>query len=154
MKNYHFFFSKALIILAFLALNTNALSQSQKFPSEFHYNTKTGKLVLGEQVTLTFLLSKIKSQADYQYILDKFNKQDGIRKVAISPLDVTNGTAVCSLTFNNKPEFPFKPSYLQKTFSYLGVESVYFDNDLVETEQIAIYMVGKEKQEYYKQNGK
>ena len=154
MKNYSNFFSKALFLLAFVALSVNTFAQQEKFPAEFHYDNKAGKLVHGNQVTLTFLLSKIKNQADYELLYEKFSKQDGIRKVVMSPLDATNGTAICSFTFNNKPEFPFKPSYLQKTFTYLGVPSVYFDTDLVQTENIAIYMVGREKQEYRKQNGK
>jgi hypothetical protein len=149
MKKRNFNTPKVLFLLAFSLLfsATQCFSQETKFPAQFHYNSKTGKLAVGDKVTLTFLLSDIKNQADYETVLAKLTKQDGIRKVVLSPLDA-QGKALCALTFNNLSSNPFKPNYLQKIFNYIGVPGVYFDNEFVETKNITAYMLTKEKQEH------
>ena len=136
-----------LAAIALLFCSATCFSQTDKFPAEFHYNNKTGRFQKGDDVTLTFLVTDIKSMSDYQYLYTTFSKQDRLKKVAMSPFDQANGSALCSFTFRTPPDSPFKPNYLQKLFVTMNVTSIYFDNDLVETKDIVSYMLTKEKQE-------
>ena len=135
-----------LFVLFFSSLNCFS-QQTDKFPAQFHYSFKTGRFQKGDDVTLTFMLTDIKSIADYEYLYTTFSKQDRLKKVVMSPYDQSNGSALCSFTFLTPKDSPFKPNYLEKLFIALGVPNIYFDNDLVETKDIVSYMLTKEKQE-------
>lgn len=151
MRNYFTFIYKALFLLAFLALNANAFSQAQKFPAEFHYNSKTGRFQKGEEVTLTFLLTQIKDNAAYQTIYATLSKQDALKKVVVSTYDSANNSALCSLTLRTPPNSPYKPNYLQKLFVSIEVTQFYYDNEVVPTKELVRYFLGKEKQEQNKE---
>lgn len=144
---------KALFLVAFVLFfySFESYSQTGKFPAEFHFNSKTGKVVNGDKVSLRFLLTDIKNDADYQYVYSTLSKQDGI-KGEVSQFS-SSGTAVI-LTFNNLPERPYKSYYLQKLFISLGVDGGYFDNDFVKTENITSYFQNYEKQKHPELIGK
>lgn len=146
MKNYSSFCFKALLFIALMAFTSNSFSQNKKFPAQFHYSFKTGRFQKGNDVTLTFLLTNIKTVGDYQALYATFSKEDLLKKVVMSPFDQANGSALCSFTFLTPKDSPFKPNYLQKVLVSLGVTEVYFDNDIVETKDIVSYMLTKEKQ--------
>lgn len=149
MKKILSFLLKPLFLLLFVLFfsSLNCFSQqADKFPAQFNYNFKTGRFQKGDDVTLTFLLTNIKSLGDYQNLYATFSKQDLLKKVVMSPFDQSNGSALCSFTFLTPKDSPFKPNYLQKVLVSLGVKEVYFDNEIVETSNIVSYMLTKEKQ--------
>lgn len=156
MKNYSSFCFKALLCLAFMTLffSEKSFSQTDKFPAQFNYNSKSGRFQKGDDVTLTFLLTNVKSSDDYQNLYATFSKQDFLKKVVMSPYDNENKSCLCSFTFRTPAGSPFKPNYLQKVLVSLGVTEVYFDNEKVETDNIVSVMLTKEKQDHPEESGK
>lgn len=156
MKNPISFLLKVLLSVVFILFffSGKSFSQSGKFPAQFNYNSKSGKFQKGDDVTLTFLLTEIKTNTDYQNLYATFSKQDLLKKVVMSPYDPTNNSALCSFTYRTPVGSHFKPNYVQKVFVTLGVSDVYFDNEKVETSNLVSYMLTKEKQEHPEQSGK
>lgn len=156
MKKISFSTLKQLILLTFIifSFSSDCFSQIANSYVQFHYNAKTGRFQKGNDVTLTFLLTDIKNSQEYQDLYTAFSKQDGLKKVAMSPFNQTNNSALCSFTFRTPTDSPFKPNYFQKVLVSLGVTKIYYDNDIVETKDIVSYMLTKEKQEHPELSGK
>ncbi len=147
---------KALFIVAFitLMLPQSSFSQTDKFPAQFHYDSKSGRFQKGDDVTLTFMLTEVKSNSDYENLYATFSKQDLLKKVVMSPYDNSNNSGLCSFTFRTPAGSPFKPNYLQKLLTGLGVSAIYYDNEKVETTNLVSYMLTKEKQAHPEGSGK
>ena len=156
MKKTNFNFLKALFLLGFTLLfcSPQCSAQTEKFPAQFHYNSKSGRFQKGDDVTLTFLLTNIKSSSDYQDLYATFSKQDFLKKVVMSPYDNASNSGLCSFTFRTPVGSPFKPNYLEKVLVSLGVTEIYFDDEIVQTSNIVSHMLTKEKQNQPKESGK
>lgn len=137
MKN----LTTAIVLFLFFS-GAAAYAQIEKLPVNFYYNTKSGRNVDKEMVNLTFMVTGIKDQAQYEQLYGKFSRQDGVRKVVMAPYDATQESALCTFSFKK----PLKPDYLQKVLTYMGVESVYIDEHNIPTSSLTSFLSQKQKQ--------
>ena len=132
-----------LLMLFVLSLTAGtAFGQIEKTNANFYYSTKAGKSADAEMVHFTFMITGIKSDAHYQTLYNRFLKQDGIRKVDMSPYDAAQESALCKFSFKK----PLTSEYLQKILTYLGIDGVYIDNEFVPIASLSSYLDTKSKQ--------
>ncbi len=131
------------LFVVFSISATTSFSQVEKINVNFYYSTKAGKSVDAEMVHFTFMVTGIKSATHYQELYNKFSKQDGIRKVDMSPYDATQESALCKFSFKK----PATPEYVQKVLNYLGLAGVYIDNQFVPVSELSNYFGNKKKQD-------
>jgi hypothetical protein len=134
---------KLLLVLFVLSLTAgSAFAQIEKANVNFYYSTKAGKSVDAQMVHFTFMITGIKSDAHYQALYNRFLKQDGIRKVDMSPYDIKQESALCKFSFKK----PLTSEYLQKVLTYLGLDGVYIDNEFIAIANLSSYLDTKKKQ--------
>lgn len=135
-----------LLVIAFMLSANSMFSQVEKINVNFYYSTKAGRSVDAEMVHFTFMITGIKSMAHYQELYNKFSKQDGIRKVDMSPYDATQESALCKFSFKK----PATPEYVQKVLNYLGLAGVYVDNEFIPVSELSNHFGNKKKQDQSK----